>query len=72
MAGSHPAFLSDPGYNKVPLLPLSYVLAAQPLAGHLRHQAQQSVIRPITMPDRQPAPVSHQHAEDVLLAPRGN
>ncbi len=38
-----------------PLSPLLYVLAAQPLASHLRHQAQQGVIRPITMPDGQPA-----------------
>ena len=50
-----------------PLSPLVYVLAAQPLASHLRHQAQQGVIRPITMPDGQPAPVSHQHADDTTL-----
>ncbi len=50
-----------------PLSPLLYVLAAQPLASHLRHQAQQCVIRPITMPDGQPAPVSHQHADDTTL-----
>ena len=50
-----------------PLSPLLYVLAAQPLASHLRHQAQQGVIRPITMPDGQPAPVSHQHADDTTL-----
>ncbi len=57
MAGSHPAFLSDQGYNK----------AAQPLASHLRHQAQQGVIRLIATPDGQPAPVSHQHADDTSL-----
>jgi len=68
MAGSHPAFLSDQGYNKVnPLPPLLYVLAAQPSASHLRHQAQQGIIRPINMPDGQPAPVSHQHAGDTTL-----
>ena len=50
-----------------PLSPLLYVLAAQPLASHLRLQAQQGVIRPITMPDGQPAPVSHQHADDTTL-----
>ena len=38
-----------------PLSPLLYVLAAQPLAAHLRHQAQQGVIRPITMSDGQPS-----------------
>ncbi len=37
-----------------PLSPLLYVLAAQPLASQLRHQAQQGVIRPFTMPDGQP------------------
>ena len=50
-----------------PLSPLLYVLAAQLLASHLRYQAQQGVIRPITMPDGQPAPVSHQHADDTTL-----
>ena len=50
-----------------PLSPLLYVLAAQPLASHLRHQAQQGAIRPITMPDGQPAPVSHQHADDTTI-----
>ena len=68
MAGSQRAFQSGQGYNKgSPLSPLLYVLAAQPLASHLRHQAQQGVIRPITMPDGQPAPVSHQHADDTTL-----
>jgi len=50
-----------------PLSPLLYVLAAEPLASHLKHQAQQGVIRPITIPDGQPAPVSHQHADDTTL-----
>ncbi|KAL3158017.1 hypothetical protein ABBQ32_011780 [Trebouxia sp. C0010 RCD-2024] len=50
-----------------PLSPLLYVLAAQPLASHLRRQCQLGVIRPITMPDGQPAPVSHQHADDTSL-----
>ena len=50
-----------------PLSPLLYVLGAQPLASHLRQQAQQGVIRPITMPDGQAAPVSHQHADDTSL-----
>ncbi len=47
-----------------PLLPLLYPLAGQPLTGH---RAQQGVIRAITMPDGQPAPVSHQHADDTTL-----
>ena len=50
-----------------PLSPLLYVIAAQPLASHLRRQSQLGVIRPITMPDGQPAPVSHQHADDTSL-----
>ena len=50
-----------------PLSPLLYVLAAQPLASHLRHQTRQGVIRSITMPNGQPAPVSHQHADDTTI-----
>ena len=50
-----------------PLSPLLYVIAARPLASHLRHQSQLGVIRPITMPDGQPAPISHQHADDTSL-----
>ena len=50
-----------------PLSPLLYVIAAQPLASHLRHQSRLGVIRPITMPDGQPAPISHQHADDTSL-----
>ena len=50
-----------------PLSPLLYVIAAQPLASHLRRQSQLGVIRPITMPDGQPAPISHQHADDTSL-----
>ena len=50
-----------------PLSPLLYVLAAQPLASHLRHSAQQGVSRPITRPGGHPAPVSQQHADDTTL-----
>ncbi len=50
-----------------PLSPLLYVLAAQPFASHIRHQTRQGVIRSITMPDGQPAPVSHQHADDTTI-----
>jgi len=53
-----------------PLSPLLYVLAAQLLASHLRHQTRQGVIRSITMPDGQPAPVSHQHADIMPSAQR--
>ena len=64
MAGSHPAFQSNQGYSRAAHL---HVLAAQPLASHLRHQAQQGAIRTITMQDGQPAPVSHQHADDTTI-----
>ena len=50
-----------------PLSPLLYVIAAQPLASHLRQQAHQGLLRPILMPDGQPAPVCHQHADDTTL-----
>ena len=43
------------------LSPLSYVLAAQPLASPLRLQAQLGVLRPILMPVGQPGQVSQQH-----------
>ena len=33
-----------------PLSPLLYVIAAQPLASHLKRQSQLGVIRPIIMP----------------------
>ncbi len=61
------SFPERSGVQGSPLSPLWYVLAAQPLASHLRHQAQQGFIKPITMPDGQPAPVSHQHADDTTL-----
>ena len=50
-----------------PLSPLLYVLGAQPLASHLRQQARLGIVRPISMPNGQPAPVSHQHADDTSL-----
>ena len=46
-----------------PLSPLFYVLAAQPLASHLRHQAQQAVIRPINMGT--PLPVASSPRADM-------
>ena len=50
-----------------PLSPLLYVLGAQPLASHLRQQAQLGIVRPISMSNGQPAPVSHQHADHTSL-----
>ena len=50
-----------------PLSPLLYVLEDQPLASHLRQQAQLGIIRPISKPNGQPARISHQHADDTNL-----
>ena len=50
-----------------PLSPLLFVIAAQPLAAHLRQQAQLGVFQPISKPDGSPAPPSHQHADDTTL-----
>ena len=54
-------------HQSSPLSPLLHVLAAQPLASHLRQQARLGIVRPICMPNGQPAPVSHQHADDTSL-----
>ena len=50
-----------------PLSPLLFVVAAQPLAAHLRRQAQLGVFQPISKPDGSQAPPSHQHADDTTL-----
>lgn len=50
-----------------PLSPLLYVLAAQPLAAKIRQLQQQGIYEPVQQPDGQPAPGSHQHADDTTL-----
>ena len=50
-----------------PLSPIFYVIAAQPLASHLRSLQRAGRIQSITMPSGDPAPVCHQHADDTTL-----
>ena len=51
-----------------PLSPWLFVIAAQPLAAHLRFQALSGVIQPIRKPgDVSAAPPCHQHADDTTL-----
>jgi len=50
-----------------PLSPLLYVLAAQPLAAHLRGLAVMGHLRGIPFPDGSCAPLSHQHADDLTV-----
>ena len=47
--------------------PVLYVIAVQPLTNHIRCQSQLGIIRSISKPDGQPAPISHQHADDTSL-----
>ena len=50
-----------------PLSPLLYVIAAQPLAAHLRMLQQQQVFHSVRLPDGSTAPPSHQHADDTTI-----
>jgi exonuclease III len=50
-----------------PLSPLLYVIAAQPLAAHLRQEVASGALRAILLPDGTQAPPSHQHADDTTL-----
>lgn len=53
-----------------PLSPILYVIGAQPLASHLRRLGALGTIHPITMPDGNPAPICHQHADDTSIHTR--
>ncbi|MFY7873476.1 MAG: reverse transcriptase domain-containing protein [Limnohabitans sp.] len=50
-----------------PLSPLLYVLAAQPLAAHIRGLAGRGELRGIPLPDGSVAPYTHQHADDLTV-----
>jgi len=50
-----------------PLSPLLYVLAAQPLAAHLRRITDEGLLHGIPLPDGSLAPLSHQHADDLTV-----
>ena len=50
-----------------PLSPLLYVIAAQPLAAHLRREVARGSLQAITLPDGTQAPPIHQHADDTTL-----
>jgi hypothetical protein len=53
-----------------PLSPILYVIGAHPLATHLRQLGAIGIITPITMPDGNPAPICHQHADDTSIHTR--
>jgi exonuclease III len=50
-----------------PLSPLLYVIAAQPLAAHLRREVANGALQAISLPDGNQAPPSHQHADDTTI-----
>jgi exonuclease III len=50
-----------------PLSPLLWVLAAQPLSSRLRQLQRDGELGAIVMPNGQPAPPCHQHADDTTL-----
>ena len=47
--------------------PLQKIIAAQPLASHVRLKVRGGSIRPIPLPDGSPGPPSHQHTDDTTL-----
>ncbi len=50
-----------------PFSPVLYVIAAQPLASHLRYLQRSGRFQSIATPTGTPAPVCHQHADDTTL-----
>ncbi len=66
MAGSHPAFLSDQGYNKVAHCQPS-CMPWLPNLWPVTSDTKPSKVSSGQSPDGQPAPVSHQHADDTTM-----
>ena len=50
-----------------PLSPILYVIAAQPLASYMRHEAAAGAFRCISLPDGSQSPPCHQHADDTTI-----
>ncbi|CAL8469287.1 g8834 [Coccomyxa elongata] len=69
MAGTRTPSQSGPAFSS-PLSPLLFVLAIKPMVAHARRLAQQQAFQPIRLPSGDPAPVMHQHADDISIHAR--